>query len=143
MLPAIAGWTLWASLHRIPSDQPILWYYTDYVGAFLKNGGIRALPDIIPHNLLSIIAASGSVVIHDLPDSMPGRFLCILVVAAMVTGAVRIVKRTGLIEYPVFCLLLALTLCCVEFQPHRTSDAPDASAAGDRAVSRRPGTWRS
>ncbi|MGH9648373.1 MAG: hypothetical protein ACRD4E_16330, partial [Bryobacteraceae bacterium] len=117
VLPAIAGWTLWASFHRIPSDQPILWYYTDYIGAFVKNGGLRALPDIVPHNLMSIMTASGSVVIYNLPDSMPGRFLCILVVAAMVTGAVRIVKRTGLIEYPIFCLLLALTLSVWNFSP--------------------------
>ena len=117
VLPAIAGWTLWANAHRTPSDQPILWYYTDYVGAFLKNGGLRALPDIIPHNLVSIMTASGSVVIHNLPDSMPGRFLCILVVAAMVTGAVRIVKRTGMVEYPIFCLLLALTLTVWNFSP--------------------------
>lgn len=117
VLPAIAGWTLWASFHRTPSGQPIFWYYTDYIGAFLKNGGLRALPNIIPHNLMSIVAASGSVVIHNLPDSMPGRFLSILVVAAMVTGAVRIVKQTGLIEYPVFCLLLALTLSVWNFSP--------------------------
>ncbi len=117
VLPAIAGWTLWADAHRMSSDQPILWYYTDYIGAFLKNGGLRALPQIIPHNLVSIMAASGSVLIHDLPDSMPGRFLCILVVAAMVTGAVRIVKRTGLVEYPVFCLFLTLTLAVWNFSP--------------------------
>ena len=110
VLLAIAGWTLWANGHHVHSDEPILWYYTDYIGAFLKNDGLRALPDILPHNLVSILTACGSVVIHNLPDSMPGRFLSILVVAAMITGAVRIVKRTGLIEYPVFCLLLALTL---------------------------------
>jgi hypothetical protein len=117
VLPAIAGWALWSNRHRLPSDQPILWYYTDYIGAFLKNGGLRALPDIIPHNLMSIMTASGSVVIHNLPDSMPGRFLCILVVAAMITGAIRIVKQTGLIEYPIFCLLLALTLTMWNFSP--------------------------
>src|SRR5579872_713003 len=117
VLPAIAGWTLWTNAHRISSDQPILWYYTDYIGAFLKNGGLQALPDIIAHNLMSIMTASGSVVVHSLPDSMPGRFLCILVVAAMVTGAVRIVKRTGLVEYPIFCLLLALTLAAWNFSP--------------------------
>jgi hypothetical protein len=48
---------------------------------------------------------------------MPGRFLSILVVAAMVTGAVRIVKKTGLIEYPIFCLLLAMTLSVWNFSP--------------------------
>jgi len=117
VLPAIAGWTLWANSHRLSSDQPILWYYTDYIGAFLKNGGLRVLPQIIPHNIVSIMTASGSVLIHDLPDSMPGRFLCILVVAAMVTGAVRIVKRTGFIEYPAFCLLLTLTLAVWNFSP--------------------------
>ena len=140
VLPAIAGWTLWANFHRAASDQPILWYYTDYIGAFLKNGGLRALPDIIPHNLVSIMTASGSVVIHNLPDSMPGRFLCILVAAAMVTGAVRIVKRTGLIEYPVFCLLLALTLTVWNFSPSVRLMLPMLAAAGDRAVSRRRGS---
>ena len=117
VLPSIAGWILWANSHRVASDQPVLWYYTDYIGAFLKNGGLNALPVIIPHNLLSIMTASGSVVIHNLPDSMPGRFLCILVVAAMVAGTVRIVKRTGLVEYPIFCLLLALTLSAWNFSP--------------------------
>lgn len=117
VLPATAGWMLWANGHRVISDQPILWYYTDYIGAFVKNGGFRALPDIVPHNLMSIIAASGSVVIQNLPDSMPGRFLCILVVAAMVTGAIRIVKGTGLVEYPIFCLLLLITLVVWNFSP--------------------------
>jgi hypothetical protein len=117
VLPAIVGWTVWANSHRTPSDQPILWYYTDYIGAFVKNGGFHALPEILPRNLFSIVAASGSVVIQSLPDSMPGRFACVLVAAAMVTGAVRIVKRTGLLEYPVFCLLLALTLAVWNFSP--------------------------
>jgi len=118
VLPAIAGWTIWASSHRTPSDQPILWYYTDYVGAFLKNGGIDALPDIVPHNLWSIMAAAGSVVIHDLPESMLGRFLCVLIAATMVTGGVRIVKQTGSIDYPMFCLLLAVTLALWNFSPN-------------------------
>ena len=118
VLPAIACWTIWASSHRTPSDQPILWYYTDYVGAFLKNGGIHALPDIVPHNLWSIMAAAGSVLVHDLPDSMLGRFLCVLIAATMVTGAVRIIKRTGSTDYPAFCLLLAVTLVMWNFSPN-------------------------
>ncbi len=118
VLPAIAGWTLWANFHRAVSEQPILWYYTDYIGAFLKNGGLRALPDIIPNNLVAIMNASGSVVIQNLPASMPGRFLCVLIAAATVTGAFRIVKRTGLIEYPAFCLLLAVTLSLWNFSPN-------------------------
>jgi hypothetical protein len=42
----------------------------------------------------------------------------VLIAAAMVTGAVRIVKRTGRIEYPVFCLLLVLTLSLWNFSPN-------------------------
>ncbi|HEY2843073.1 MAG TPA: hypothetical protein VGJ09_05455, partial [Bryobacteraceae bacterium] len=118
LLPAVIGWTLWADSHRVASAQPILWYYTDYVGAFFKNGGIHALPDIVAHNLFSIVASLGSVVVQDLPESMLGRFLCVLVAAATITGTLRIVKRTGLIEYPVFCLLLALTLSVWNFSPN-------------------------
>ena len=118
VLPAITGWTLWASSHRTPSDQPILWYYTDYVSAFLKNGGIHALPDIVPRNSWSIMAAAGTVLVQDLPDSMLGRFLCVLIAAAMVTGAARIIRRTGSVDYPVFCLLLAVTLVLWNFSPN-------------------------
>ena len=114
-LPVIAGWALWSNSHSVRSDQPIFWYYTEYFGAFLKTGGIRALPDIIPHNLMSLMAASGSVLVQNLPDSMPGRFICVIIAAGTVTGAVRVYRRTGSVEYPVFCLLLALTLTVCHF----------------------------
>jgi len=70
------------------------------------------------HHLSSIMAAAGSVLVHDLPDSMLGRFLCVLIAAAMVTGAVRIIKRTGSTDYPAFCLLLAVTLVMWNFSPN-------------------------
>jgi hypothetical protein len=117
VLPTAVGCTLWANARLTPSDQPILDYYTGYVGAFLKGGALAALPDIVPHNLTSMMTTLGSVVIQDLPASMPGRFLCVLIAAAMVSGTVRIIKRTGLVEYPVFCLLLAMTLSVCTFSP--------------------------
>jgi hypothetical protein len=117
VLPAAAVCTLWANARLTPSDQPILQYYTGYVGAFFKGGALAALPDIIPHNLTSLITALGTAVIQDLPTSMPGRFLCVLIAAAVVSGTVRISKRTGRVEYPVFCLLLALTLSVCYFSP--------------------------
>jgi hypothetical protein len=64
------------------------------------------------------MAAAGTVLVHDLPDSMLGRFLCVLIAAAMFTGALRIIKRTGSVEYPVFCLLLAVTLALWNFSPN-------------------------
>ena len=117
ILPAAAACTLWASARLTPSDQPILRYYTGYLGTFFKGGALAALPDIFPHNVTTLMMTAGSVAVQNLPASMAGRFVCILITAAMVRGTVRIVKQTGLIEYPVFCLLLALTLSVCYFSP--------------------------
>jgi len=117
ILAAAAACTLWAYVHLTPSDQPILRYYTGYLGTFFKGGALAALPDIFPHNVTTLMMTLGSVAVQNLPASMAGRFVCILTTAAMVRGTVRIVKRTGLIEYPVFCLLLALTLSVCYFSP--------------------------
>jgi len=115
--PVVIGWIFWAQTHRTTAQNPVLWYYTDYLGAFLKNDGLSAIPQILPVNLLSLIGASGAFLIHDLPESVPGRFFCILIAAATVTGAIRISKRTGIIGYPVFCGLLAAVLSVWNFSP--------------------------
>lgn len=116
--PPAAGWLLWTASHRVVTSEPILWYYTDYLGAFFKTGGVAALPEIIPSNLLSMMATVGEAVIHDLSDSLPGRFLSILLLVASVTGAFRIRKRAGRSEYPVFCGLLAATLLIWNYSPN-------------------------
>lgn len=116
VVPAIGAWTLWERAHRAAMDHPVWWYYTDYVGAFLKNGSLNALPRILSVNSANFIESAGSVVMHDLGESLAGRFVCVLVVAAMVTGAIRLWKRAA--EYPVFCAMLAALLCVWNFSPN-------------------------
>jgi hypothetical protein len=118
ILPVVAGWMLWAHVNRTKLNHPILWYYTDYVAAHVNNGGLAALREIISSNILSFTGAAGSVVIYDLPESLAGRFLSILVTAALFTGGVRVVKRTGSLDYPIFCALFTIVLCVWNFSPN-------------------------
>ncbi len=115
--PAIAGWLLWSRLHRAPSGHLVLAYYTDYTGYLLRGGGLQALSDIVPANAVTLCTAAGSLFWHDIADSLIGRFLSILVAAVTVTGGVRLARRTGAPEYPLFCALLAAVLCVWNFSP--------------------------
>jgi len=116
-VPVIGGWMLWTAGHKAAEGHAVLSYYTDYAGYLVRSGGLAAMADIIPANAVSLCTAAGSLVVHDLADSLPGRFLSILVAAATVTGGVRFARRTGAVEYPIFCALLAAVLCLWNFSP--------------------------
>ncbi len=117
VIPAVGGWMLWAHQHRAAPGHVVLAYYTDYLGYHLRSGGLAALPDIVMANAVTLCSAAGSLLVHDLAESLPGRFLSILVAAAAVTGGIRLARRTGRSEYPIFCALLTVVLCLWNFSP--------------------------
>ena len=121
---AFLGWTVWSVLHRVPTQNSVLWYYTDYIGFHVKNGGLAALPQILQANLPSFIVAVGNTFLYNLADSLPGRFLCVLVLAAGISGVRRLAKRSGELEYPVFGALLTLLLLVWNFSPNVRFLAP-------------------
>ncbi len=121
---AFAAWTLWAQSHRSHLDHSVMWYYTDYLGFYLKNNGLAALPDIAPTNLTSLIMLAGNSVLQNLSDSMAGRFLSVILFAAAISGTRRLIRRTGSPEYPVFCGLLLLLLIVWNFSPNVRLAAP-------------------
>ena len=125
--PAVAtfaAWTLWASIHRTHLQQSILWYYTDYIGFHLKNGGLQALSKIFESNLGTLIGVVGNSVVYNLADSMPGRFLSVVLLAAAISGTRRLIQRTGRVEYPAFCALLIALLLVWNFSPNARLLAP-------------------
>ena len=126
-LPGIAafgGWTLWAGAHRPALDHPVLWYYTDYAREYLRSGGLQALPRIVQNNIASLIGVAGNSAVYNLADSMWGRFVSVVLLAAAISGALRFVRRTARPEYPVFCALLALVLLGWNFSPNTRLLAP-------------------
>jgi hypothetical protein len=124
MLMAFMGWTVWASLHRAPGENSVLWYYTDYIGFHIKNGGLAALPEIVQSNLGSLIATVGGSVFYNLADTFPGRLLSVVIGAAWISGIRRLAKRTSVVEYSVFSALLVLLLLVWNFSPNVRLLAP-------------------
>ena len=119
-----AGWTVWASLHRSLLEHSVLWYYTDYFAVHVKNGGLRILPQIVASNLGTLIGVAGNSMVYNLADSLAGRFLSVIVLAAAISGTRRLIRRTGAVEYPVFCALLVVLLLLWDFSPNVRLLAP-------------------
>lgn len=125
--PAVAaftGWIAWAKWHRAPLEHPLLWYYTDYVAAHLKNGGLHAIPQIVSHNIASFLELAGNSTLYNLADSMPGRFLSVVILAAAISGSRRLTRKSGAVEYVVFSSLLAGLLLVWNFSPNARLLAP-------------------
>jgi hypothetical protein len=124
ILAAFATWTVWAQRHRAELEHSVMWYYTDYIAFHVKNGGLSAMPEIVQANLLSFLGIAGNSVLYNLADSVPGRFIAIVILAGAISGTCRLIRRTGSIEYPLFCAFLLTVLLVWNFSPNVRLAAP-------------------
>ena len=118
ILAAFLSWTAWTQSHRMASDQSIIWYYTDYLGFHVKNGGITALPSILQSNLLAFVMTTGESILFNLGEHMFGTYLAVVILAAAISGTGRLIKRTQEIGYPIFCALHLSLILCWNFSPN-------------------------
>jgi 4-amino-4-deoxy-L-arabinose transferase-like glycosyltransferase len=121
---AFVTWTLWSTYNRPAGNNQVLWYYTNYLGYHLKSGGMEALPDIFRLNLTSYFSVIGNTLLFNMADSIIGRIGANMLLVGAVAGTLRIIRRTGAVEYPVFCLLLSAVLLVWNFSPNARLMAP-------------------
>ncbi|HYP09192.1 MAG TPA: glycosyltransferase family 39 protein, partial [Bryobacteraceae bacterium] len=118
--PAVAAtlaWTIWSQQHRAGGENSVLWYYTDYVAFHVRTGGLAALPEFVYRNTFGLVEAVGGFVYYDLPSSITGRAISAALLAGAVSGARRLLRRTGAVEYVTFCVLLTMVLLTWNFNP--------------------------
>jgi hypothetical protein len=117
MLPAVAGWTLWAHLHRTPQSDALSIYYTDYLGYYLRDLRLPDLPLVVWKNLDSLVCSLGGLFVFGLGDGVWGRSAARILAAAAVAGVVRLARRGGCRAHHFFAAAYAGLLLVWDFTP--------------------------
>ena len=115
MLPAVVGWQFWTSAHMLRTSDPALLYYTNYMGMELATVHLDNLAGVLWRNFDGLLRGIAKLIVFDvLPTNT--HFQQVIGVAA-IAGIVRLVKRTGRLQYPAVAVCLALLLCGYFFPP--------------------------
>jgi len=93
MLPFIAGWTVWTRLHQVPTSDPALIYYTDYLRYELYSISLHDLPVFVWRNADGLLLGLGSLVLPNVASSFVVKTIAQVIAIAMISGVVRMVRR--------------------------------------------------
>lgn len=124
MLPFVAGWMLWTRAHAVPSGDPTLIYYTDYIRYQFLNVGFDNLAVVLWKNLDQILYGMGSLVLPKVADSLPVKILTQVIAVAMISGVVRLVRRKIAADYALFALISTGILALWHFPPNERFVVP-------------------
>jgi hypothetical protein len=116
--PAILGWSVWTRSHLIPSTDPQLLYYLDYLGFQRLNVGWDNLSLVLWKNVDQILYAMGSLVLPKVMDSLPVKILTQVIAVAMISGVVRLWRRESCRLYALFAIMSCAILAVWHFPPN-------------------------
>ncbi|HUS06161.1 MAG TPA: hypothetical protein VMZ52_07695 [Bryobacteraceae bacterium] len=116
MLPAMAGWQLWAKLHQSGNDLFSL-YYTDYLGFYLKNVHPSEIPAMLQLNAAEYWRGIGQLLLFNVDDSFFARILAGVTAIAAVSGLIRLLQTSRRLHYAVYGVGLSLMLLTWHYAP--------------------------
>jgi hypothetical protein len=93
MLPFVAGWTIWTRLHQVPTSDPALIYYTDYVRYEFYSISLHDLPVFVWRNIDGLLLGLGSLVLPNVVGSFVFKTVAQVIAIATISGVVRMVRR--------------------------------------------------
>jgi hypothetical protein len=114
MLPAVIGWSLWTSNHKLHTSDGTLIFYTDYI-RYLLQSNVRDLPLMLWKNVDQLLYAMGSMALPRIDDSLPLKILTQVIAAAMIAGTVRMMRRGLGRSYGLFALVSVGFLLVCDF----------------------------
>jgi hypothetical protein len=121
MLPFILGWTLWSAAHKFHATDATLVYYTDYVKFLFLNVDMNNLAVVLWKNTDGLLMSTGALVVPRIVDALPYKILCDVIAIAMISGIVRLARRSsaesGVIPYALFALVSSGILITWHFPP--------------------------
>ncbi|HLJ46085.1 MAG TPA: hypothetical protein VKU01_08765 [Bryobacteraceae bacterium] len=117
ILPAVIGWQLWVSQHMTTGGDLVSQYYTNYMA--LQRATVHAdnIIQVLWYNLDGLFRSAGTVLVFDVALIENLTFQRVIGVAAF-AGAIRLSRRSGLLQYP----LAALGICGLLLPYHCIAD---------------------
>jgi len=92
MLPAIAGWMVWSSMHAAPGQDVVTVCYTNYLGYQFLNVGWDNLGHILWRNGSALLESMGSLVFPQaMEEGLPAKLILWPLAMAMILGSIRMV----------------------------------------------------
>lgn len=119
MGPAVIGWQLWAATHRAPAD-PLTLFYTDYFGYHRQDVPFSEWPSLFVFNANPVVKAIGELLIFDEDTGFAALTLARVLTVASISGCVRLMRESRLVQYGWFGALYTLQFLFWNFPPtHR------------------------
>ena len=118
MLPFVLGWTVWTRLHQVPTSDPTLIYYTDYLRYELYSISLRDLPVFLWRNVDGLLLGLGSLALPNIVGSFALKTVAQVIAVAMIAGVVRMVRRGQGRLYALFAAGSCAQLLVWHFPPN-------------------------
>jgi hypothetical protein len=117
MLPFLAGWNFWVSSRFQPSHDAARLYYTNYFAYHAHCFSVSDLATVVAANLLRLWNSFGALLMFPAPGSLLTAMPAGLLTLAGFAGAIRLCRRAGALQYPLFCAVYLPSLLLWDF-PH-------------------------
>jgi len=117
MLLAVAGWNLWARTHATHAADLVTMYNTSYVEFYLYGLTRHDFFQMIAVNLRMLYTGLSHLFVLEAGISRLEDVLCVFVLAAALSGLVRLIRRTGYLHYTVFAIGYVAQLVLWNFAP--------------------------
>ncbi len=118
MTPAILAWELWKLGHLMPGNDTVTLYYTSYLGYYLANVSLSNLWLVLQVNCSELVTGLGDVLMFFDAHNFASLTLARITLAAAVAGVVRLVRRTGALQFPVFAAAYIPILLLWHYPPN-------------------------
>jgi hypothetical protein len=115
-LPAVVGWQTWTWTHKLPTSDPVLTYYTDYMAWQRATVHLDNIVTVVAVNLDHFLHGLGQLILFDISVWENRTIECLIAIAALV-GTVRMVRHSGRLQYPAAAAGMTAVLLVYHYPP--------------------------
>lgn len=117
MAPVVVAWAVWSFSNRLPGNDHLTLYYTNYVGIHLKVFHFNEAHLFLWKNIDGFLASVGGLIFPSILPGQFGRILSQVIGVAAIAGSVRLVRTRPITHFAVFSVLASLLILAWSYPP--------------------------
>ncbi|MEQ1948986.1 MAG: hypothetical protein ABL995_17475 [Bryobacteraceae bacterium] len=118
MAPFVVAWTSWSRAHQLPTNEPGIVFYTDYVRFQLLNVDAHNFGRVVVSNLRELFYGMGSLFFPKVSDSALLKVSAAAAVLATVSGCLRMMRNGAMQAYGAFAIVSLGILAVWHYPPN-------------------------